>query len=535
MPVALPPPPPAILLTGAQVWVDDGKVAAAKAGWAVLVQGARIQGVGIEAELRRAHPEAQIVSLPGGTLLPGLIEGHTHVEGVGTLHRTIDLQRMASPGEALRKIRTWANTQPEGWILGRGWDQNRWGAKTFPRASDLDAAIGDRPAALTRVDGHALWVNSAALKLAGITRDTPDPAGGRILRDGHGDATGILVDAAVDLVRAKIPPPGAAEREARLLDGLHQMKEFGYSSVVDMGIDPEALAIYRRLEAAGRLPIRVFAYLAHDPALMKTELAKPRERDLDFFQVQGVKFYFDGALGSRGARLLAPYDDAPGQMGLWVTQPGVVKAGVVQTLRAGYQPAIHAIGDAANRAALDLLKTVPRGPLPPRIEHAQIMEASDARRFGALGAVASVQPVHCASDHSWTPERLGPTRVQEAFPWRTLLQGGALLALGTDAPNDELNPYVGLASAETRQDGEGHPAGGFLPEHRLTRPEALRGFTWSNGRALGRRDLGLLRTGAAADLLWVEAQLSGINTTALRQLRPGRLWVNGVEVRLSHP
>lgn len=499
----------------------------------MLVQDSRIQGLGPEATLRKEHPTARIVGLPGGTLLPGLIDGHVHVESVGALRRQVRLERVQSPGEALRRVRAWAIEHPEGWIVGRGWDQNRWASKAFPRASDLDAAIGDRPAALIRIDGHAIWVNSAALRLSGITRETPDPPGGRILRDANGEPEGVLVDSAVDLVAGKLPAPTAAEREARILDGLHQMKDFGFTAVADMGVDEEGLAIYRRLEAAGALPIRVFAYLAHDAVLMKAELAKPRERDLGFFQVQGVKFYLDGALGSRGARLLGPYADAPGQQGLWVSQPSAVKAGVVRTLAAGYQPAIHAIGDAANRAALDLLKGLPKGPLAPRIEHAQIVEGTDARRFGATGAVASVQPVHCASDHPWTPDRLGPARLGEAFPWRTFLRGGALLAFGTDAPNDELNPFVGLAAAETRQDGELQPAGGFLPEHRLTRAEAVRGFTWGNGKALGTSRLGVLRAGAVADLLWVEVDLSTIAPAALRKVRPGRLWVNGAEVPLA--
>jgi hypothetical protein len=513
--------------------VDNGRSGSAKSGWAVLIQGSRIAAIGPEAALRQQHPAAKTVSLPGGTLLPGLIDGHVHVESVGAIQREVRLERVQSPGEALRKIRSWANDHPDGWILGRGWDQNRWSSKAFPQASDLDAAIGDRPAALTRVDGHAVWANSAALKFAGITRDTQDPSGGRIVRDGNGEPTGVLVDAAMDLLTSKIPSPAPAEREARILDGLHQMKEFGFTAVADMGVDQVGLAIYRRLEAIGALPIRVFAYLANDPALMKVELAKPRKRDLAFFQVQGVKFYLDGALGSRGARLLAPYSDAPNQQGLWVTQPSAVRTGTAATLAAGYQPAIHAIGDAANRAALDLLKGLPRGPLPPRIEHAQIVEKGDAKRFGATGAVASVQPVHCASDHPWTPDRLGPARVGEAYPWRTFLGGGALLAFGTDAPNDDLNPYAGLAAAETRQDGENQPTGGFLPEHRLTRGEAIRGFTWGNGKALGTGQLGALKPGAVADLLWVEADLSKIAPAVLRKLRPGRLWVNGAEVPLT--
>jgi predicted amidohydrolase YtcJ len=305
-----------------------------------------------------------------------------------------------------------------------------------------------------------------------------------------------------------------------------------------MGVGARELAAYRRLAATGTLPIRVFAYLNHDHALMLRELKAPRAKQLSFLQVQGVKFYLDGALGSRGARLLAPYADEPSTSGLWVTDPIKVGQDATITLRAGYQPAIHAIGDAANHAALELLAKAlkkGRGGLPPRIEHAQIVTAEDAAQFGRLGVVASVQPMHCTSDHSWTPARLGPQRVNEAFPWRRFLNGGALLAFGSDAPVEEPNPFAGLAAAETRQDASGNPPGGFLPDQRLTRLEAVRAYTAGNAQALGRaKDLGTLEKGAVADLLWVQAPLGGLSPEALRKLRPGRLWVNGVEVPLAH-
>jgi hypothetical protein len=305
-----------------------------------------------------------------------------------------------------------------------------------------------------------------------------------------------------------------------------------------MGVDGRELAAYRRLAAAKALPIRVFAYLAHDHELMIRELKQPRPKALSFFQVQGVKFYLDGALGSRGARLLAPYADEPSTRGLWVTEPAKVALDAAITLRAGYQPAIHAIGDAANRAALDLLAAARRkgkGALPPRIEHAQIVTTEDAARFGREGVVASVQPVHCTSDHSWTPARLGPERIKEAFPWRAFASGGALLAFGSDAPVEAANPFVSLAAAETRQDPEGNPPGGFLPEQRLSRVEAIRAYTTGNATALGRtKELGTLQKGALADLLWVQVPIVDITPEALRKVKPGRLWVNGVEVPL-HP
>ncbi|WP_052571846.1 amidohydrolase [Geothrix fermentans] len=530
-----PAAPPASyrLIQGADLWTDQGL----QHGQAVVIRKGRILAVGPVETLAKAHPKAQRVDLPGGTLLPGLIEGHAHVGGLGALGRKVDLTGPADLPGTLERIRAWAAAHPQGWVLGRGWDQNRWAGKAFPRAVDLDALTGPRPAFLQRVDGHAAWVNSAALALAGITAKTPDPQGGRILRDAGGRPTGILLDAAVQLVEKHIPEPSAAELEARLKAGLTALRADGFTAVADMGVGARELAAYRRLAAAGALPIRVFAYVNHDHALMLRELKQPRAKALSFFQVQGVKFYMDGALGSRGARLLAPYADEPSTQGLWVTDPAKVALDVSITLRAGYQPAIHAIGDAANRAALDLIAQAMKkgkGALPPRIEHAQIVTAEDAARFGKLGVVASVQPVHCTSDHSWTPARLGPGRVDEAFPWRSLANGGALLAFGSDAPVEDPDPFVGLAAAETRQDPAGNPPGGFLPAQRLTRPEAVRAYTAGNAAALGRaRDMGTLQKGAVADLLWIQVPLGTLAPEALRKVKPARLWVNGVEVPLG--
>lgn len=531
----LPPPPPAAvqLIAGADLWTAQGL----QSGLAIVIQKGRILAVGPAERLAKAHPKAQRTDLPGGTLLPGFIEGHAHVGSLGALSHRVDLAGRPNLQETLSHLRTWSLTHPGGWLQGRGWDQNRWPTRTFPRALDLDALTGSRPAFLERVDGHAAWVNTAALALAGIGPGTPDPTGGRILKDAYGRPSGILLDAAMELVRKLIPPPTEAELEAQLKAGLLALRAEGFTAVADMGVDARDLAAYRRLADANALPIRVFAYLAHDHDLMLRELKQSRSKQLSFFQVQGVKFYLDGALGSRGARLLAPYADEPATQGLWVTDPARLERDVAITLRSGYQPAIHAIGDAANRAALDLLAEAARkgkGALPPRIEHAQIVTAEDAARFGSQGVVASVQPVHCTSDHSWTPARLGPERLDEAFPWRSFAEGGALLAFGSDAPVEDANPFISLAAAETRQDPEGDPPGGFLPGQRLSRVEALRAYTSGNAAALGRaKDLATLQKGAVADLLWVQAPIVDVLPEALRKLRPGRLWVNGVEAALG--
>lgn len=529
------PPPPPLLLTGAAVWVDDGRKAAARPGQAVLLQGPRILAVGPAQRLATAHPGARRVDLPGGTLLPGFIEGHAHVEGLGRLATHLNLAGLSELPQVLARVKAWADAHPEGWIQGRGWDQNLWARSAFPSAQDLDAVTGPRPAVLGRVDGHALWANTAAMAAAGITPGTPDPEGGRVLRDAEGRPTGIFIDTAADLITRALPPPTPDQRAEDLRSGLLALRRFGFTSVADMGCDAGSLAAYRRLATAGTLPIRVFAYLDPDPALLQKELARPRPRGLAFFQVQGVKLYLDGALGSRGARLLEPYADEPGTRGLWLEKPERVATVLRQTLAAGYQPAVHAIGDAANREmvtmALALSGQFPGAP-QIRDEHSQIVAEADARRFGRARLVASVQPIHLADDHAWTPARLGAARLDRAFPWRIFLEGGALLCFGSDAPVADPNPFLGLAAAESRQDAAGGPKGGFRPEHRLTRAEGVRAYTLSNAQVLGHPDLGILRAGAAADLLWVQAPLECVSLEGLRKLTPARLWVNGVEVPL---
>lgn len=531
--LAAPPPPPSILiLAGAELWQDDGTQGHALAGQALAIKGAKIAAIGSEATLLKRFPKAQVVKLEGGTLLPGFIEGHCHVEGIGKLASQVDLRNLKGMKEILDRVQAWAGSNPEGWIQGRGWDQNLWPGQAFPTAADLDARTGGRAAALRRVDGHALWANSAALKVAGISDATPDPKGGRILRDARGHATGILLDNAMELVEAKIPAPDLPQREAWLRQGLLALQRLGFTSACDMGGDAQTLQAYRRLAGSNSLPIRVFIYFDQDSRLMLHELRQPRSSQISFFQVQGVKFYFDGALGSRGARMVEPYADAPEARGLWVTEPEALGKTASLVLRAGYQPAAHAIGDAANHAALEVLARSRQkgGTLAPRVEHAQIVSREDALAFGKAGLVASVQPMHMADDHAWTPARLGPERLDRAFPWRSFLAGGAPLVFGSDAPIAEANPFFAMAAAETRQDAAGDPPAGFLPEHRLTRVETLRAYTLTTARVLGRKELGVLKAGAVADLLWVQAPLASMPPGELRHLEPGRMWVNGVEI-----
>lgn len=525
-----PPPPPIVILSGAELWQDEGSRGHAIQGQALAIKGSKIAAIAPEATLAKRFPKAQVISLPGGTLLPGFIEGHCHVEGLGKLASQADLRNGRSLEEVLARVHAWAQTNPEGWIQGRGWDQNLWPSQAFPAVADLDRITGDRAAALRRVDGHALWANSAALKAAGITDTTADPPGGRILRDAQGHATGILLDNAVELVEAKLPAPAQTLRQAWIRQGLLALQRLGFTSACDMGGDAQTLEAYRRLATSKALPIRVFSYFDQDSRLMLRELKQPRALQLSFFQVQGVKFYFDGALGSRGARMMQPYADAPGTSGLWVTEPEALGKAANLVLRAGYQPAVHAIGDAANHAALEVLGKIKGGNLLPRVEHAQIVGREDALAFGRAGLVASVQPMHMADDHAWTPARLGPERLDRAFPWRSFLRNGALLVFGSDAPIADANPFLAMAAAETRQDASGDPPGGFLPEHKLSREETLRAYTLSSAQVLGHKDLGILKAGAVADLLWVQAPMATLAPEELRKLKPGRMWINGLEI-----
>ncbi|HET6330832.1 MAG TPA: amidohydrolase [Holophagaceae bacterium] len=540
MPAHLPPSPPAIrLLTGSRLWVDDGRKGHLVDSEAVAIQGAKIQAVGPLARLMKRYPKAIRVELKGGSLMPGFIESHAHVGELGTMSRQADLTGIASKEEALARVETWCAANPAGWVRARGWDQNLWPTKAFPTLKELDAITGNRPAYLERVDGHAAWVNTAAMKLAGITKDTPDPAGGRYIRDADGNPTGVLVDMAKDAMAQKLPQPTLAEAEANLLAGLRKLEALGFTSADDLdapGLDIEA---YRALQAKGKLPIRVFAYVHHDDAAaVQAELAKPRARALSFFQVQGVKFYMDGALGSRGARLLASYADEPSSSGLWVMDPAMVRKDALAVMNAGYQPALHAIGDAGNRAALDLLeadlKALGRKPdAPPRIEHAQIVTDEDAARFGRLGIVASVQPMHCTDDHAWTPARLGADWVHEAYPWRRFLDSGGLVAFGSDAPIADANPFMAMPAAETRQDIHSDPPGGFNGDQCMTREETIRAYTLNGAEALGRKgQLGRIAPGEAADLVWVDADIEKTAPKQMLALKPGRMWVAGVEAAL---
>lgn len=498
-----------ILVGGTVLTMDPAAPQAA----AVAVKDGRIVAVGADKDvLAWSGPTTRILRVTGGTVTPGLVDAHAHLLGLGTSLETVSLRGAATEEEAAARAGKSAAALPAGeWVLGRGWDQNLWPGKKFPTAAVLDKAVGGRPAALRRVDGHAVWVSSAALAAAGVDRSTQDPPGGKIVRDAEGRPTGVLVDNAMDLIDAKIPAPQADVVRRRLLRGARAAVAVGLTSIHDMGISDATADVYRNLADEARLPIRVYAYLLGSDAKVAQSLshriAEVDRSGAQMFVLRGLKLYADGALGSRGARLLAPYSDDPKNQGLWVTPPGELQRDIEAATQAGWQVAVHAIGDAANRAVLDDYAAVDRAQpgraaaLRLRVEHAQVVALSDLPRFAKLGVIASMQPTHATSDMPWAEARVGPERIKGAYAWKTLLDSGAHLAFGSDFPVEEPSPLLGLYAAVTRQDPSGNPAGGWYPDQRLTLDQALRAFTVEAAyAAFAETQRGMIKPGMVADI-----------------------------------
>jgi predicted amidohydrolase YtcJ len=477
---------------------------------ALAIHHGRIVAVGSDADVRSfAGSRSRIIYLKGRAVTPGLVDSHAHLLGLGATLEEIALRGAKSASVVASLTAAGAAKEPgASWILGSGWDQNLWSPPDFPSRRELDAVIRDRPVVLRRVDGHAVWVNSRALDVAGISAKTPDPTGGRIVRDGRGAPTGVLVDRAMDLVERKIPEPSTEVARRRILKAAHVALEAGITAVHEMGISETTAEIYRNLADEGTLPIRVYGFLRATPAILQGLGSRLVEIDRDgtqFFLLRGIKLFADGALGSRGAALLAPYSDDPKNSGIWINQAESLARAAEQTAAAGWQLAVHAIGDAANRAVLDAfehaLVRYPDRDLRFRVEHAQVLTAGDIPRFGKLGVIASVQFTHCTSDMSWAEQRLGPERIRYAYAWRSLLSAGAHLAGGSDFPVEEVGPLRGVYAAITRQDRDGRPPGGWQPEQRLMLEEALRAFTSAGAyAAFVERSRGALRPGWVADI-----------------------------------
>jgi len=430
-------------------------------------------------------------------------------------------------------VKAAADRLPTGtWVLGRGWDQNDWPDKALPAHAELSVAVPDRPVLLRRVDGHAVLLNARALALAGITVESTDPAGGRILRDAGGAPTGVLVDAAADLVERILPRPTAADIERRVLLAGRTLASFGLTSIHDAGTSRAELAVLRGLERDGRLPVRVYAILdGGDDELLAAEFGNgPWLSRGGMLAVRAVKLYADGALGSRGAALSAPYNDEPGSRGLEVTSSARLADVVRRAAKAGFQPCVHAIGDAAVTRTLDIYEQVLGigSALRPRIEHAQIVRPEDVPRFAKLGVIAAVQPTHCTSDMPWAPRRLGAERTPWAYRWRSLLAVGTRLELGSDVPVESPDPRLGMWAAVTRRPPEGTAEPGWNLPEALTRAEAIVGFSaWPAYAAFEEGWRGAIAPALAADLTVLDRSLEEGDPATILQARVLRTIVAG--------
>ncbi|MFI5181020.1 MAG: amidohydrolase [Thermoanaerobaculia bacterium] len=467
-----------LLLTGATVYTSWD---AAPRRAAVLAVGGKIAFVGDETEARKMSPAARTVALPGAVVYPGFVDAHAHVPGLGMSKESLDL-RGRSKEEILALVKGAAVRMPKGeWIRGRSWDQNLWTGKSFPTAAEIDSVAPKHPVLLTRVDGHALWVNGLAMERAGVTAATKDPDGGKILRSAGGEPSGIFIDNAEALIVQAIGEPTPVARRRVLVAGMNAAAETGLTGVGDAsGFDRSGLEVVRTMAREKALPIRLYATVGAETKDLAKLLAEGMVAE-GRLTVRAVKMYADGALGSRGAALLADYSDDPGNRGLLVTPPGKMDEIALACAKAGWQLWTHAIGDRGNRLALDAYEKAFASVKPKdprfRIEHAQVVAPEDIPRFSKLGVIASIQPTHATSDMPWAEARVGPVRIRGAYAWRSLLSSGARLAGGSDFPVEEEAPLLGFYAAITRQDLSGRPPGGWTPDQKLTRREALRLFT----------------------------------------------------------
>jgi predicted amidohydrolase YtcJ len=453
---------------------------------AIAIAGGGIVFAGPEAEARRRWPKAEILDAKGGYAFPGLIDSHGHLWELGEFLEMADLKTARTAQECVARIQTASGRVPgNAWITAYGWNQNNWEGKAFPDAALLDAAFPARPVVAKRIDGHATWASSEAMRRAGITRETRDPEGGKIIRRADGSPSGVLLDNAADLLARAQPPPTPEDVSRRFRLALSACAETGLTQVGDAsgdspGHDDVYLPVLREMARRGELPIRVYATVGgRDPKLDSILAAGPVSEGL--LTVRSVKIYADGALGSRGAALLQDYSDDAGNRGFFLTEPAAIEKIVEKCFRAGFQPWVHAIGDGANRAALDAIEKAELAVHPrnarPRIEHAQIVAESDRKRFAKLGVIASIQPSFATSDMPWAKERLSSHRVSESYAWRSLKSAGARLCGGSDFPWESHDPRLGIYAAVVREDLAGQPPGGWRPDEDLTPVEALSLYT----------------------------------------------------------
>jgi len=475
---------------------------------AMAVRGGRVAFIGSTREaLLLRGPSTQVLDLAGRTVIPGMVDAHAHLFGLGAFLRDIDLTDTRSYDAIVSRVAGRVKDVPSGrWIIGRGWDQNKWGDTRFPTHDALSRVTPNNPVVLERIDGHAVLANAAAMKAAGVTAATRDPAGGRIERTGSGEPTGVFVDNAMALIDRIVPPLSHDEMRSATVAAVTESNRWGLVGLHDPGEPREVLDVFEELAKEGKFSLRVYAMISDDSAAIEHYCQRGPQSELydDHLWIRSIKLYADGALGSRGAALLDPYADDPKNNGLLKSTPDHLRDVSTRALQHGFQVATHAIGDRGNRVALDAyqaaLDKVPTVDHRFRIEHVQVLDHADIPRFAQLGVIPSMQAVHQTSDMYWAATRLGPSHVLGAYAWRSLLETGVIIPNGSDFPVERVNPLYSFHAAVSRQDEHDWPPGGWYPDQRMTRDEALKSMTiWPAYAGFQERIMGSLTPGKLAD------------------------------------
>jgi predicted amidohydrolase YtcJ len=517
-PVAAQSPQPAdLIVTNARIYTSD---VTRPRVTALAVRGGRIVFVGNNAGAEAlAGSRTERMDLAGKTVIPGMVDAHTHLLGLGQALRTVDLVGTRSYDEVVARVAARARTaRPGEWIRGRGWDQNDWADTRFPTHEALSRAVPDNPVYLTRVDGHAGLVNAKALEAAGVTAATPDPEGGRFIRDERGNPTGVLIDRAQGVVSRVIPEASREELAEQTLAAIAEANRWGLTGIHDAGVSEAGIAVYEDMAKAGRYNLRNYVMVRADEATLDRIIQRGARNALydGRLWVRAIKITADGALGSRGAALLEDYSDEPGNRGLVTADSGYMRRVAAKALRGGFQLNIHAIGDRANRTVLDIyqdaLREVPTADHRFRIEHAQILRYQDIPRFAELGVIPSMQGSHQTSDMYWVPNRIGWSRSQGAYAWRSLLNTGVVIPNGSDFPVEAVNPLISFRAFFTRMDADGFPAAGWFPGERTTRDEALLSITMWPAYAAFMEDVsGSLTPGKYADFVVLDQDIMTVD------------------------
>jgi predicted amidohydrolase YtcJ len=525
-----------LIVTNARIYtVDEARPLVE----AFAVRGGRVVFIGdARGALTLRGQQTRVVDLGGRTVIPGMVDAHGHVAGLGSALAIVDLTGASSYDEVVARVAAKARTlQPGQWITGRGWDQNRWGDTRFPTHEKLSAAVPNNPVYLTRVDGHAGLANRKGMEAAGLSADTRDPAGGHIERAADGTPSGVFVDNAQRLVGEKVPRSTRADVKRQVQAAIAEAQRWGLTGVHDAGATTEVLDIYEELGKAGQLNFRMNAMIGDDAVALDHWFTRGPQSGLygGMLWIRSVKLYVDGAMGSRGAALLEPYSDDPKNTGLFVSPPAHIQEVAIRALKAGFQVNTHAIGDRGNRAVLDAyeaaLAAVPAADHRFRIEHAQILHHDDIPRFTKLGVIPSMQASHQTSDMYWIGSRLGSGRLLGAYAWRSLIDAGAIVPNGSDFPVEQVNPLISFHAAVSRQDADNWPSGGWYPEQRMTRDEALKSMTiWPAYAAFQEKELGSLTPGKHADFVVLDQDIMRVPAEMILRTRVLSTWVGGKAV-----